>query len=103
MFRFANSYLLYLLLVLPVLIAVYVTMVIWQKRAMRRFTHPSFFSLLMPDYSPWLRNLRFILFLAALASLIIALARPQFGSKLETVKREGIEMIVALDVSNSMT
>jgi Ca-activated chloride channel family protein len=52
--------------------------------------------------SPFKRNLRFVLLILTVSSLILALARPQFGSKLEEVKREGIEMIIALDISRSM-
>jgi Ca-activated chloride channel family protein len=102
MFRFANSSFLFLLFILPVLIAMYLILVYKHKKALSRFTDSTFFNLLAPLRSPFRRNLKFILFLAALSSLIIALARPQFGSKLEEVKREGIEMIIALDVSRSM-
>jgi len=48
------------------------------------------------------KHLKFVLYLFVLLFLIIALARPQFGSKLEEVKKEGIEMVIALDVSRSM-
>jgi Ca-activated chloride channel family protein len=56
----------------------------------------------MPLRSKTRNIFKFILFLLVLSSLIIALARPQFGSKLEEVKRKGIELIIALDVSKSM-
>jgi Ca-activated chloride channel homolog len=102
MFRFANSEFLYLLILLPLLIAVYIVIAHFHKKAMLRFTDSKFFSLLAPLRSPARRNIKFILYLLILISLIIALARPQFGSKLEEVKREGIEMLIALDVSRSM-
>jgi Ca-activated chloride channel homolog len=102
MFRFANSGLLYLLLLIPAVIVFFMWLVYLQKKAMKEFTHPDFYSLLMPDRSPLRRNLKFFVFLLAMTSFIIALARPQFGSKLEEVKREGIELIIALDVSRSM-
>lgn len=102
MFRFANSELLYLLLLIPVFVILYIIYVQVQKRALVRFSEPTFFSSLMPLRSSSRNHIKFILFSLALTSLIIAVARPQFGSKLEEVKREGIEMIIALDVSRSM-
>jgi Ca-activated chloride channel family protein len=56
----------------------------------------------MPDFSKFRKNLKFILMLLAALFLILAIAGPQFGSKLTEVKREGVEIIVALDISNSM-
>lgn len=102
MFRFANSNLLYLFFLIPLFIALYIVLFNMQRRATRRFLDARFFDELIPLRSPARSHTKFIIFLFALASLIIALARPQFGSKLEEVKREGIEMIVALDVSRSM-
>jgi Ca-activated chloride channel family protein len=102
MFRFANSSLLYLLILIPVLIIIYVIADYLHKKALLRYTDSKFFDILAPLRSPVRRNIKFILYLLILISLIIALARPQFGSKLEEMKREGIEMIIALDVSRSM-
>ena len=56
----------------------------------------------MPDLSYKRKNWRFTIFIFALASLIIAISNPQIGSKLEKVKRKGIDMIIAIDISNSM-
>ena len=56
----------------------------------------------MPSASSTRPAIKFIILILALASTIFAIARPQFGSQLKTVKREGIELIIALDVSNSM-
>ncbi len=102
MFRFANTAYLYFLLIMPLLIVLYIVLANLQKRATNRFVNSAFFELLMPLRSPAKSHTKFIIFLFALASLIIAVSRPQFGSKLEEVKREGIEMIIALDVSRSM-
>jgi Ca-activated chloride channel family protein len=102
MFRFANFGFLYFLLVIPLLVLIYILMQYFHRRAMMRFTDKEFFNTLMPLRSMARRNFKFILFLSALTLLIIAVARPQFGSKLEQIKREGIEMIIALDVSRSM-
>ncbi len=102
MFRFANSHFLYFLIVLPVSIVLHILFNQMNKRNMRRFASSMFFDILMPDRSPVRQNIKFAIFLFVVLLVIIALARPQFGSKLEEVKREGIEMIIALDVSRSM-
>ena len=102
MFRFANDQYLYLLIGLPVIVVFYIVFNKMNKRNMGKFTAGIFFKVLMPDRSPARKNLKFVLYLFVILFLIIALARPQFGSKLEEVKREGIEMVIALDVSRSM-
>jgi Ca-activated chloride channel family protein len=56
----------------------------------------------MPDVSKYRPDVKFWLVFAAIALFAVLLARPQFGSKLETVKRKGVEVIIALDISNSM-
>jgi Ca-activated chloride channel family protein len=102
MFRFANSSLLYLLVIVPVLLIIYFLLVRLHNRALLRFTDSGFLNILAPLRSPLRHNIKFGIFLVVTTALIIALARPQFGSKLEDIKREGIEMIIALDVSRSM-
>nr|HPR60008.1 VWA domain-containing protein [Prolixibacteraceae bacterium] len=56
----------------------------------------------MPNASPARSGWKFIITITAITLLIVALARPQFGAKLEKIKREGVEIVIALDVSNSM-
>lgn len=102
MFRFANHNMLYLFGLIPILIVFYIIIRQIQKRNIRRFTEDSFINILMPLRSNTRNNLKFIILLMVISSLILALARPQFGSKLLNVKRQGIEMIIALDVSRSM-
>ena len=102
MFRFANIEMLYLLALLPVFIVIYILIFSRYKSAIKRFGSLPVMNLLMPERSIAKRHWKFVFFILALSMLIIALARPQFGSKLEEIKREGIEIIIALDVSNSM-
>jgi Ca-activated chloride channel family protein len=102
MFRFANSEFLYLLLALPGLMAVYVYAVIVRKKAVKKYGNPVLLSQLMPEVSTKRQHLKFWALLTAVSVLIFVIAGPQFGSKLETVKRQGIEIVVCLDVSNSM-
>jgi Ca-activated chloride channel family protein len=69
---------------------------------LERFGNPKLLADLMPDVSMIRPTVKFYLLLLALTIMIFVLAQPQFGTKLETVKRKGIELMIALDVSNSM-
>ena len=102
LFRFANPEYLYLLLILPVLIALFIIDRLRSRNAIRRLGDSALVSRLMPELSRTRPVIKFILLLAGMSSLIIVLARPQYGSKLEEVRRQGVEVIIALDVSNSM-
>ena len=101
-FRFANPHLLWLLLSVVLLVALFVASRFISKKAIRRFGDIKLIGSLMKEASEGKLRIKFILELVALFCLIIAAARPQFGSKLETVKKEGIEVMVCLDISNSM-
>ena len=102
MFRFAHPDFLYLLFILPVLIAFYVYAMILKKKAIKKYGNPELLAELMPEVSPKRQHLKFWLLFGAITMVIIVMAGPQFGSKLETVKRQGVEIMVCLDVSNSM-
>lgn len=102
MFRFANTYMLYALIIIPVLIILFVLVLYLRKKSLAKFGDLALIAQLMPDVSVPRRIIKFAITVFALTAIIFALARPQFGSKLEKVKREGIELIIALDVSNSM-
>ncbi len=102
MFRFAHPEFLYLLFVLPVLAVFYLYTIIWKRRAVKRYGNPELLKELMPDVSPKRQHLKFWLTWGAIAAMIVVIAGPQFGTKLETVKRQGVEIMVCLDISNSM-
>ncbi len=102
MFRFANTEYLYLLLLIPVLALVFALVFRLRKNALARFGNPDVIGTLMPENSASRPVLKSILVLLCLAALVFGIARPQFGSKLREIKREGVEIIIALDVSNSM-
>lgn len=102
MFRFASPQYLYLLLVLVALAAIHYYIIYKKKRQVKRFGDPELTKQLFLGVSRWRPELKFWLAMAALASFIVALARPQFGTRLDTSERVGIEAIIALDVSNSM-
>lgn len=102
LFRFANPAFLYLLLILPVLLLLYIINEIRKKKAIRRLGDTTMVTTLLPEMSKSRPLIKFILLLLAITSGIIMLARPQFGSKLQDVKKQGVEVVIALDVSNSM-
>src|SRR4051812_21776646 len=102
MFRFAHTEYLYALAVVPVVILLYVLMRLWQARTLRRLGDTQVIESLYDDASPGKSVLKVILFSLAYISIVVGLANPQFGSKLEEVKRKGVDIIIALDVSNSM-
>lgn len=102
MFRFANPEYFYILLVLPVLAALYIFGNIRYNKKLLAFGDPSLVKALMPDRSKAKRTVRFWIMFAAVAFISMLLARPQFGSSQTTIKRVGIETVIALDISNSM-
>jgi Ca-activated chloride channel family protein len=101
-FRFAHSEYLYLLLLIPVFVVLFILSRVNRHRLLRKFGDHSLITQLMPSVSNGRPILKFSIWIAAIGLLIIALAQPQFGSKLLTSKRKGIELMIALDVSNSM-
>ena len=102
MFRFGNSEFLWVLLIIPVLALIFTWSRIARKRALKRFGHEQTMHVLMPFASKSRPVFKFIVLMLALAFFIVGAARPQFGSKLKKVQREGVELMIALDVSNSM-
>jgi Ca-activated chloride channel family protein len=102
MFRFAHPEFLYLLLIIPLLTVFYLYIARARKKAIRKYGSPDLLSVLMPESSPKRKRLKYFLLLTAITLVIFIIAGPQFGSKLETVKRQGIEVMICLDVSNSM-
>ena len=102
MFRFENPIYLWLLLIIPILIIIKIMMWYVQRKKLSRIGNPTLLKELMPDVSRFRPWVKFLLLITALSSLILTLARPQFGSKISHEKRNGIEAIIALDISNSM-
>ncbi|MDR1437361.1 MAG: VWA domain-containing protein [Candidatus Symbiothrix sp.] len=102
MFRFQHPEYLYLLLLLPALLLLFIYSMNAKKRALKKFGNMKIIRQLMPGISLKKQYLKFWLLFACTGLFALIVAGPQFGSKLETVKREGIEVIVCLDVSNSM-
>jgi Ca-activated chloride channel family protein len=90
------------LIAIPVFVIAYIVMTKRKERQLKAFGDPELMAQLMPDASKSRPIWKFSLLLIALVLLIVAAARPQFGQKEKTIKRQGIEVMVALDISNSM-
>ena len=102
MFRFANIELLWLLLLIPAMVVAHILLSRKKRRQAREFGDPALVSSLMPNAEPVRVHIKFGLLMTALACLIIAAARPQYGQSERMEKRQGIEVMIALDISNSM-
>ena len=102
MFRFANIEMLWWLITIPVFVIAYIIYTKRKRRQLLEFGDQELIAQLMPDASKSRPIWKFSLLIVALALLIIAGARPQYGQKETTVKRQGIEVMIALDISNSM-
>ena len=102
MFRFADPIYLYLLALIPVLALIRFLTYRNQKKRLRKFGDPKLLRDLMPDVSRFRPSVKFWILQGALALLIVMLARPQFGTKINNEQRVGIETIIAMDISNSM-
>lgn len=100
--KFQNDIYLYGLLLIPVLIFIWVLIRRQYRKDLTKFGTSHLMLKLMPHVSTGKKNWKFVLLMGALASIIIALANPQLGSKIEKVQRKGIDMIIAVDISNSM-
>lgn len=103
MFRFANGEILYGLLAIPLLALLFWHAFRMKRKALGRFGNPELLKRLTASVSRSRQIWKAVLLLLALVSLITALARPQLGTKMKTVKREGQDILIALDVSLSMT
>ncbi len=92
----------YLLLIIPIMIVIFVALQIWKKRTQRKFADLALLKRLTPSRSSFKSTLKLAFLLVGLSFLILGLVNPKIGTKLETVKREGVDIVFALDVSKSM-
>jgi len=102
MFILEEKIYLWFLLLLPVVVLLYLILRIWQRRARSRFAKPELLKYLSPNRSRLKPFIKLTILILALGSIIIGLVNPKIGSELETVKREGVDIVFAIDVSKSM-
>lgn len=90
------------LMVIPLISIVFLLLQVWKHQMQRKFASRPLLRRLSPDSSLFKSILKVVVLSLAFASLVMALVNPKLGSKLETVKREGVDIVFAIDVSKSM-
>ncbi|OBY64761.1 BatB protein [Polaribacter reichenbachii] len=84
------------------MIVIYLLVFWWKKRTQRKFSNPELLKKIAPNSSIFKNTLKLVMLILSIAFLVISLVNPKMGSKLKTVKREGVDVVFALDVSKSM-
>ncbi len=102
MFVFEEEKYFWLLLIIPILVGLFLLLVLWKKKRQQQFASKKMLETLSPDRSWFKPALKFTILLLAFTCIIIALVNPKIGTKMETVKREGVDIVFAIDVSKSM-
>ena len=100
--RFANPEYLYLLLVLPVVLLLFIYSNYKRRKRIKRYGDPQLLKAFIPVWASLSSKISFWLSFTALTLVVFILARPQFGTHKENVTTRGVEVVVALDISNSM-
>lgn len=102
MYKLEEPIYFYFLAIIPIMIVIFLLVLWWKKRTQRKFSNPELLEKLAPNTSTFKSALKLIMLMLGMAFLIISLVNPKMGSKLKTVKREGVDVVFALDVSKSM-
>jgi Ca-activated chloride channel family protein len=92
----------YFLLLIPLMMMGYSFLLVWKRNAKKRFGSPVLLEALAPRHSAFKTHLKFGILLLGISALILAMVNPKIGTELETVKREGVDLVFAVDVSKSM-
>lgn len=100
--EYENIYMFYALLLLPLMLLLYFVTVKWRKKVKSIYGDEELVNKLLPDVSSTKRVWKFVLYFIAFLFVVIGLINPQIGTKLEEVKRKGADIMICLDVSNSM-
>ena len=102
MYKIEEPIYFYLLAIIPIMIVIFILVLWWKKRTQRKFSDPNLLQKLAPNSSTFKSVLKLIILLLGITFLVISLVNPKMGTKLKTVKREGVDIVFALDVSKSM-
>ena len=102
MFELESPIYFYLLALLPVIVALFLFNLFWKRKRQAVFADLELFNQLAPEKSSFKPALKLGVLLLALTCIIIALVNPKMGTKMETVKRQGIDIVFAVDISKSM-
>jgi len=102
MYRIEEPSYFYLLTIIPIVIAVFLIFIWWKKSIQHKFGNTALLKKLAPDTSTVKSVLKIVIISISLLFLIVSLTNPKIGTKLKTIKREGVDIVFALDVSKSM-
>jgi len=102
MFELESPKYFYLVALIPIVVALFLFNLFWKRKKQAAFADLELFKKLSPEKSTFKPVLKLIILLLALACVIIALVNPKMGTKMETVKRQGIDIVFAIDISKSM-
>lgn len=102
MFELESPIYFYLLALLPIIVALFLFNLFWKRKRQAVFADLELFNQLAPEKSSFKPALKLGVLLLALSCIIIALVNPKMGTKMETVKRQGIDIVFAVDISKSM-
>jgi Ca-activated chloride channel family protein len=102
LYRFEHTHFLWFLVIIPIIILIAIIHRVWRKKALANIGEKRLLEQLIPNYAPKMKSIKVGLFTLSCLFLILGLANLQFGSKLEEVKSKGVDIMIALDVSNSM-
>ena len=102
LYRLEEPIYFYLFTTIPILVVIFLVVLWWKKRTQKKFASLDLLTKLAPNYSVFKSGLKLLFFILGISFLILALVNPKIGTKLKTVKREGVDIVFALDVSKSM-
>lgn len=102
MYRIEEPIYFYLLAIIPVMVVVFLLVLWWKKRTQKKFSNQNLLLRLAPNSSVFKSTLKLVVLAIGIVFLVISLTNPKMGTKLKTVKREGVDVVFALDVSKSM-
>lgn len=102
MYEIESSFYFYILLAIPVFLLVFLGMLWWQKSLQKKVADAGLLDILIPERSIFKLALKFLFFCLGFVFLVLALVNPKMGTKIKTVKRQGVDIVFALDVSKSM-
>jgi len=101
-FEFDEPKYFYLLVIVPVLLVLFLVNMYWQRKKQREFGDLELLKKLSPEKSTFKPVLKLVVVLLGLTALVLALVNPKIGTKMETVKRQGVDIVFAVDISKSM-
>jgi Ca-activated chloride channel family protein len=102
MYRIEEPIYFSLLIIIPAMVVIFLLVLWWKKRTQKKFSDLNLLKRLAPNSSIFKSVLKLVILLLGITFLVISLVNPKMGTKLKTVKREGVDIVFALDVSKSM-